>query len=276
KQQEPAKRREYGDERERVGLALGAADEDGEHGCDQREGEGQHESDAGDAAAWPPAVNRRTGVILRRERLRHDRRGSRRIRLLVRAPADESTQGFRMTAARRVPRIARAGISVKTRAARVAVGSPPPSGRTRNTVALGGLMAPCGPPLRADRRLPNARFGIAALRPRTPIFLHSLLVLTAPQSARGVNYSGNPDQAAAPWKQGGASGQLIGRRTGRPQGRFDRDRGARPARAGVLAGAPVRGRAPRRRRCARTPAAARRHRPSNRRRPTAPRPYSPR
>src|SRR5262249_1970750 len=94
------------------------------------------------------------------------------------------------TAVGRFARIAHAGILGKTRAARVAVGSPPPSGRTGNTVALGGLMAPCGPPLRADRRLPYARLGIAALRPRTPIFLHFLLVFTAPQSARGVNYSG--------------------------------------------------------------------------------------
>src|SRR5262249_56063112 len=102
-QREPAEGGEYGDERERVGLALGAADEGGEHGCDQREGEGQHESDAGDAAAWPPAVNRRTGVILRRERLRHDRRGIGSIRLVLSAPAHDATQTLRLTPPPPVP-----------------------------------------------------------------------------------------------------------------------------------------------------------------------------
>src|SRR4029077_11945777 len=145
------------------------------------------------------------------------------------------------------------------------------------------LSAPAGQPAQDSRRqvpasgkfhrpeLPPAwPFTTRALwnrraTPTGPIFLNFLLVLTATRSAGGVNHWGNSDRGAAPWDAGRSDGYLIRRRTS--QDRSLRGRGARPARAGVLAGAPVRRRAARQRRGARTPAAARRDRSGQRGRP---------
>src|SRR6516162_8305807 len=91
--------------------------------------------------------------------------------------------------------------------------------------------------------------------------------------AAALTTRATPLKAPHPSDTGRSDGHLIRRRTEWPQNRFVRDRGAWPARAGVLAVAPVRQWAARRRRNARAPSAVGGHRSSNGRQPTASRPY---
>jgi hypothetical protein len=206
KQQEDAERGQHGDERNDVGFGLGACDQDSARCGDQHECQEQHESDTAGAAARPDALDRRASLICGRLRLRHDRRGIGAIRLVLSAPAAESTQGFRpsrLGGNRRLPHAKRFESGLGAASIRIRRHGTRAAGFGRQTLPLVGLMAGCRtvtvahePPF-TTRKLWDTGLGCAG-----PIFLNFLLVLTAARNPGGVNHSGNPDEPPHPRTDG--------------------------------------------------------------------------
>ena len=85
--QEHADHGQHGEQRENIGLGLGAADEQQPSGgADQHKRHEQHQTDAAAPAARPRPIDRRAGIVVGRSLLRHDgnRLNSPRLRALVR------------------------------------------------------------------------------------------------------------------------------------------------------------------------------------------------
>ncbi len=71
--QEHADHCQYGEQRENIGLGLGAADEQQPAcGADQHKRDEQHQADAASPAARPRPIKRRAGIVVGRLLLRHD------------------------------------------------------------------------------------------------------------------------------------------------------------------------------------------------------------